>query len=194
MKTFDLNAELRNEAGKKFAKRIRKAESVPAVIYGGEKNIMISLNAKELDKAVCTPNVYIVNITVDGKTYSTIVKEAQFHPVSDKLIHVDFYEVNDNNPITISLPITLVGQAEGTKQGGKLIQVIRKMRVNGVAKNLPEMIEVDVTNLTIGKSIMVGELGFENFHIVESKSLVIATIKTTRATRENEAEAEAPAK
>lgn len=192
MKTFELNAELRADAGKKFAKRIRKAESVPAVIYGGEKNIMISLNAKELDKAVCTPNVYIVNIAVEGKTYSTIVKEAQFHPVSDKLIHVDFYEVNDSNPVTIFLPITLVGQAEGTKQGGKLIQVIRKMRVNGIAKNLPEVIEVDVTNLTIGKSIMVGDLNFDNFHIVESKSLVIATIKTTRATREaDEAAAEA---
>lgn len=180
MKTIDLSATLRADAGKKFTKKIRKEESVPAVIYGGQENLMITINAKELTKVICSPNVYIVNINVEGKTYPTIVKDVQFHPVDDTIIHVDFYEINDTKKVTVTLPIQLLGQAEGTKQGGKLVQMVRKVRVNGVANDLPEKIEVDVTSLTIGKSIMVGDLNFEKFNIVENKSLVLVTIKTTR--------------
>lgn len=187
MKTIELAATLRADAGKKFSKKIRKDEAVPAVIYGGQSNIMITVNAKELAKVICSPNVYVVNIVVEGKTHSTIVKDIQFHPVTDSILHVDFFEVDDTKKVTVSLPIACVGQAEGTKQGGKLIQVARKLRVNGVAKNLPEAIEVDVTPLGIGKSIMVGDLNFENFKIAESKSHVLVTIKATRNVQTEEA-------
>lgn len=188
MKTFNLSAELRTETGKKFAKKLRQNETVPGIIYGGEKNIMLSISAKELTKAVCSPNVYIVDIAAGGQTYSTIIKEVQFHPVTDNIMHVDFYQIGSHN-ITVALPVSLNGQAEGVKQGGKLMQGMRKMRVNGDPRQLPDVIDIDVTSLGMGKSILVGDVEFTGFKVMEPKSLVIATVKTTRAARSAEAEA-----
>ncbi|BDX38311.1 50S ribosomal protein L25 [Tenuifilaceae bacterium CYCD] len=184
MKTLELSAAVRKETGKTFAKNMRKSALIPANIYGGEENLMISLDEKELMKAIYTPNVYIVNLNVEGKVYSTIIKETQFHPVSDKILHVDFLQISDKKKITIGLPIVLEGQAEGAKQGGKLMQVVRKVRVSGIAKDLPESINIDVTNLGLGKSIMVGDLEFKKYSIAEPKSVVIATVKSTRAAKE----------
>lgn len=184
MKTLDLSASVRKETGKTFAKNMRKSALIPANIYGGEENLMISLDEKELMKAIYTPNVYIVNLNVEGKVYSTVIKETQFHPVSDKILHVDFLQISDKKKITIGLPIVLEGQSEGAKQGGKLVQVVRKVRVSGLAKDLPESIIIDVTNLGLGKSIMVGDLEFKKYSIAEPKSVVIATVKTTRAAKD----------
>lgn len=188
MKTIELSAAPRTETGKKAAKQSRKSEFVPAVIYGAGENIMIALNEKELRKVIYTPIVYLVKLNVDGKVHDAIIKEVQFHPVTDKILHVDFLKVSENKPITIGLPINLVGQAEGVKAGGKLLQVVRKIRVKGLAKDLPDAIEIDVTHLGIGKSIMVAELSFDRFTVVEPKSMVIATIKSTRAAREAQQE------
>ncbi len=188
MKTIELSAAPRTETGKKAAKQSRKSEFVPAVIYGAGENIMIALNEKELRKVIYTPIVYLVKLNVDGKVHDAIIKEVQFHPVTDKILHVDFLKVSENKPITIGLPINLVGQAEGVKAGGKLLQVVRKIRVKGLAKDLPDAIEIDVTKLGIGKSIMVGELSFDKFTVIEPKSMVIATIKSTRAAREAQQE------
>jgi len=188
MKTIELSAAPRTETGKKAAKQSRKSEFVPAVIYGAGENIMIALNEKELRKVIYTPIVYLVKLNVDGKVHDAIIKEVQFHPVTDKILHVDFLKVSENKPITIGLPINLVGQAEGVKVGGKLLQVVRKIRVKGLAKDLPDAIEIDVTKLGIGKSIMVGELSFDKFTVIEPKSMVIATIKSTRAAREAQQE------
>lgn len=188
MKTIELSAAPRTETGKKAAKQSRKSEYVPAVIYGAGENIMIALNEKELRKVIYTPIVYLVKLNVDGKVHDAIIKEVQFHPVTDKILHVDFLKVSENKPITIGLPINLVGQAEGVKAGGKLLQVVRKIRVKGLAKDLPDAIEIDVTKLGIGKSIMVGELSFDKFTVIEPKSMVIATIKSTRAAREAQQE------
>ncbi len=188
MKTFELNAVVRTSTGKTAAKGMRKTALIPANIYGGDQNLMISVDEKETSKAIYTPHVYIVNISVDGKVYSTIIKEIQFHPVSDKILHIDFLQISEKKKVTVGLPIVLEGQAEGAKQGGKLIQVVRKVRVNGIAKDLPESINVDVTSLGIGKSIMVGDLAFDKFTIAEQKSVVIATIKSTRAAKDAAAE------
>ncbi|KAB2871742.1 MAG: 50S ribosomal protein L25 [Bacteroidales bacterium] len=184
MKTIELSAAVRTETGKTFAKNMRKSALIPANIYGGDQNLMISVDEKELMKAIYTPHVYIVNLSVEGKVYSTIIKETQFHPVSDKVLHIDFLQVSDKKKITIALPVVLEGQAEGAKQGGKLAQVVRKLRVNGLAKDLPESINIDITNLGLGKSIMVGDLEFKKFTIAEPKSVVIATVKTTRAAKD----------
>ncbi|MEW5845779.1 MAG: 50S ribosomal protein L25/general stress protein Ctc [Bacteroidota bacterium] len=188
MKTIELSAAPRTETGKKAAKQSRKSEFVPAVIYGAGENIMIALNEKELRKVIYTPIVYLVKLNVDGKVHDAIIKEVQYHPVTDKILHVDFLKVSENKPINIALPINLVGQAEGVKAGGKLLQVVRKIRVKGLAKDLPDAIEIDVTHLGIGKSIMVAELSFDRFTVVEPKSMVIATIKSTRAAREAQQE------
>lgn len=188
MKTIELSAAPRTETGKKAAKHSRKSELVPAVIYGAGENIMISLGEKELKKVIYTPIVYLVKLNVDGKMHDAIIKEVQYHPVTDKILHVDFLKVSESKPITIGLPVNLVGQAEGVKAGGKLLQVVRKIRVKGLAKDLPDAISIDVTHLGIGKSIMVAELSFDKFTVVEPKSMVIATIKSTRAAREAQQE------
>ncbi|MBR7067299.1 MAG: 50S ribosomal protein L25 [Bacteroidales bacterium] len=188
MQTFNLNAEVRSTTGKKCAKQLRKNESVPAVIYGGAENINLSISAKELTKAVCSPNVYIVEIAAGGKNYSTVIKEVQFHPVTDNIIHVDFLQLTDHD-ITVALPVSLNGQAEGVKLGGKLLQGARKLRVHGDPRKLPNVIDVDVTSLGMGKSIMVGDVDFKEFKVVEPKSMVIASVKATRAARSAEAEA-----
>ena len=192
MKTIQLSATLRSETGKKAAKATRKSELIPAIIYGGQKNIMISIGEKDMKKVVYTPDVFVVKLNVDGETFDTIVKEIQFHPVSDAILHVDFYQVSNDKNITIALPVVLIGQAEGTKQGGKLIQVVRKLKVNGLVKNLPENISIDVTQLELGKSIKVGDLSFKGYTLVDPMSTVIASVKSTRAARETQPTEAAP--
>ncbi|MDX9769390.1 MAG: 50S ribosomal protein L25/general stress protein Ctc [Tenuifilaceae bacterium] len=183
MKEISLNGSVRTETGKKFAKQIRREERVPAIVYGGKENLMITLVERELKDIIYTPHVYIINLSIDGKTYKAIVKEMQFHPVTDKILHLDLLQVFDDKKLTVALPVKLTGSAEGAKQGGKLTLTTRKLRVCGFPKDLPEMIEVDVTELGLGKSRLVSELSFDKFEIIEPKSTVIATVKLTRAAR-----------
>lgn len=178
-----MNGSVRTETGKKFAKQIRREERVPAIVYGGKENLMITLVERELKDIIYTPHVYIINLSIDGKTYKAIVKEMQFHPVTDKILHLDLLQVFDDKKLTVALPVKLTGSAEGAKQGGKLTLTTRKLRVCGFPKDLPEMIEVDVTELGLGKSRLVSELSFDKFEIIEPKSTVIATVKLTRAAR-----------
>ncbi|NHB69295.1 50S ribosomal protein L25/general stress protein Ctc [Perlabentimonas gracilis] len=183
MKEISLNGSVRTETGKKFAKQIRREERVPAIVYGGKENLMVTLVERELKDIIYTPHVYTINLNVDGKAYKAIVKEMQFHPVTDKILHLDLLQVFDDKKLTVALPVKLTGSAEGAKQGGKLTLTTRKLRVCGFPKDLPEMIEVDVTELGLGKSRLVSELSFDKFDIVEPKSTVIATVKLTRAAR-----------
>lgn len=183
MKEIQLNGSLRTETGKKFAKQLRREERIPAIVYGGKENVMITLVASDLREIIFTPDVYIINLNVDGKTIKTIIKEMQFHPVSDKVLHIDLLQIFDDKKLTIALPVKLLGSPEGTKQGGMLSLNIRKVKVNGLPKNLPEAIEVDVTDLGLGKSRLVQDLSYDKFEILESKTAVIATVKLTRAAR-----------
>lgn len=183
MKEINLNGSVRTETGKKFAKQIRREERVPAILYGGKENLMITLVERELKDIIYTPDVHIINLSVEGKTYKAIVKEMQFHPVSDKVLHLDLLQVFDDKKLTVGLPVKLTGSAEGAKQGGKLSLTTRKLRAYGFPKDLPEVIEVDITELGLGKSRLVSELSFDKFDIIEPKSTVIATVKLTRAAR-----------
>lgn len=183
MKEISLNGSLRTETGKKFAKQLRKEERVPAIVYGGKENILLSLVERDLKNIIYTPDVHIINLDVDGKSLKCIVKDMQFHPVSDKVIHLDFLQVQDDKKLTIDLPIKLIGSAEGTKQGGQLLLTTRKLKVSGFPKDLPEVVEVNISDLGVGKTRMVGELNFDKFEIVESKTTVIASVRLTRAAR-----------
>jgi len=183
MKTIEINGSLRSETGKKIAKQYRKNAQVPAVIYGGDINVMFVVNEKDLKPIVYTPTVHIVNVNVDGKIYASIVKEIQFHPVSDKILHIDFLRVFDDKKVTVALPVALTGLSEAAKQGGKVILVNRKLRACGFPKELPDMLDVDITNLGLGKTIMVGDLSFENVQLVDMKTLVVASAQLTRAAR-----------
>ena len=147
MKTFDLSGSARADFGKKAAKAIRAEKNVPCVLYGGESNVNFIVAASDLRKLIYTPEVYLVNLTIDGKTSKAIIKEIQFHPVSEAILHMDFLEVSENKPVAVEIPVQLTGLAEGVKAGGKLNLEMRKLRVKGIYTNIPERIVLDVTSL-----------------------------------------------
>ncbi len=190
MKSIELKGSLRTETGKKISKKLRNEEQVPAILYGGEAPVVFSVVAKDLKPIIYTPNVFVIKLDVNGTVYNAILKDIQFHPVSDTIIHVDFQQIFDDKKVTIALPVVLTGVAEGARQGGKLMLVTRKLRANGLVKDMPDTLDVDVTDLGLGKTRLVGDLKFENFQIVDPKSTVVAAVKLTRAARGAQAAAE----
>ena len=183
MESFELKGSPRTETGKKFAKQLRKENAVPAVLYGGKENILFAVQESDLRNLIFTPNVYLIHLTIGKKKYKAIIKEIQFHPVSDRVLHLDLLEVTDDKKFTIAIPVKLVGSAAGTKQGGKLALVTRKLRVHGFAKNIPGLIEIDVTSMDIGMSKFVSDINLDNIELVDPKSTVVASVKLTRAAR-----------
>lgn len=197
MKEIEVTGKKRAEVGKKATKLLRKEGMVPCNIYGekrGENGLPEALAfaapATELRKVVYTPHVYVVNLIIDGEKHTAIMKELQFHPVTDALLHVDFYEVNDQKPITIGIPVKLNGLAQGVREGGRINLSIRKINVTAPYKDIPEHLDIDVTNLGLGKSIKVGELSFEGLQIATSPEVVVCSVKTTRASKSAAAAAE----
>ncbi len=188
MKEISLNGAVRTAGGKKAAKEIRKSGLVPCNIYGEAKDenglpkaMAFTIPFTELRKAVYTPDVLVCNITIDGALHVAVIKELQFHPVTDALLHADFYEVNETKPITIGIPVNLVGHAQGVRDGGRLAPAIRKIAVTAPYKQIPEKLDVDVTNLKIGKSIKVGELHYDGLELATSKEVIVCSVKMTRA-------------
>lgn len=183
MQVFELNGEVRTDLGKKATIALRAENKVPCVLYGGKGNIHFSVVEKDLQKLLYTPVVYIVNVKVGGETYEAIMREIQFHPVTDRVLHMDFYQIADDKPVVMEVPVKLQGFAEGVQAGGKLSLVVRKLKVRAIPANLPGEIVIDVTNLGLGKSVKVKDLSFDNFEIVNAKEVVVAQIKLTRAAR-----------
>lgn len=187
MKEITITAQKRTELGKKASKEMRKQGLVPCNLYGEKKNAdgkplaeSLVVSMSELRKLVYTPHIYLVNLEVEGEKRTAVLKDLQFHPVSDAVLHVDFYEVNEQKPITIGLPVKLVGLAQGVRDGGRMNLNIRKINVTAPYKQIPEHLEVDVTPLKIGKSIKVGQLSYEGLEIATSKEVVVCTVKMTR--------------
>ena len=200
MKEISVKGQKRTATGKKASKELRKEGMVPCNIYGEKKGenglpeaLAFCASFAELRKAVYTPEVYVVNIDIDGEKHKAIIKELQFHPTTDALIHADFYEVNETKPITVGIPVKLNGLAQGVRDGGRLSLIVRKVNVRAKYTDIPEVLDIDVTNLTIGKSIKVGDLQFEGLEMVTSKEVVVCTIKATRKSNAAAAEAEAAA-
>ena len=183
MKTFDLSGEVRSELGKKATKAVRAAETIPCVLYGGKENVHFVVTESAVRKLVYSPDVFVVNLTVGSTATKAIMKEIQFHPVSDKILHIDFVEINEAKPVVVEVPVLLKGLAEGVKAGGKLSLEIRKLKVKGLYTNVPEKIEVDVTSVGLGKTVQVGKLQVENLEILNNKNAVVAQVKLTRAAR-----------
>ena len=183
MKTFELSGELRTELGKKATKAVRAAETVPCVLYGGKENVHFTVTISNIRKLIYTPEVFVVELNVAGKTTKAIMKELQFHPVSDKVLHIDFIEINEEKPVIVELPVQLKGLAEGVKAGGKLSLEMRKLKVKGIYTNIPEKVEVDVTEIGLGKSIQVGKIQLKDLEILNNKNGVVAQVKLTRAAR-----------
>ena len=183
MKSFELKGTVREGVGKKAAKAIRRANNVPCVLYGGENNVNFTVTNADLRKLIYTPEVYLVNLDIDGKKCNAIVKDLQFHPVTDKILHIDFLEVSENKPVVVEIPVKLDGLAEGVKAGGKLSLEMRKLRVKGIYTQIPERIVIDVTSLGLGKSIQVGAVSVPDLEILNAKNAVVAQVKLTRAAR-----------
>jgi large subunit ribosomal protein L25 len=185
-----VSGQKREATGKKASKLMRKEGLVPCNLYGEKKDgnglpeaMSFSVSFSEIRKAVYTPDVYVVNLTVDGQAHKAIIKELQFHPTTDALLHADFYEVTESKPITVGIPVKLNGLAQGVRDGGKLNLSIRKIDVTAPYKQIPEVLNIDVTNLQLGKAIKVGELSFEGLEIATPSQVIVCSVKATRASR-----------
>ena len=188
MKSIDIKGTVRTETGKKATKQLRKEGIVPCNLYGearDEKGLPVALSfsvpAAGLRNLVYTPEIFSVNLDIDGKQYTAVMRELQFHPVTDHLLHVDFYEVTAEKPIVMEVPIKLNGLAEGVKAGGKLAANVRKLKVMAPYTQIPERLDIDVTTLGLGKTIKAGELKFEGLEMVTPASVVVCQVKMTRS-------------
>lgn len=180
MKTINLKAESRKVSTKGELNQLRKNKFVPGNIYGGNTNVQIKIDERALNKILYTPDAYLVHLEVDGKTYSTIIKETQFHKVTDRPIHIDFQIVEENKPIKTFLPVKTKGQAEGVKAGGKLNISLRKVLVKGLIKDIPDELELDITNLGVGKTITCGDVQIPNVTLLHPSNLSIVSVNITR--------------
>ena len=183
MKNFELEGSKREGTGKKAAKAFRKEGLVPCVLYGGEEVVHFTVTKEGIRKLIYTPSVYIVDLTVDGKACKAILKDSQYHPVSDELLHVDFLQISENKPVVFEIPVVLDGLAEGVKAGGKLSLEMRKLKVKGLFKNFPDQLHLNIEDLGLGKTVQVGALSFENLELLNSKDNVVCAVKLTRAAR-----------
>lgn len=183
MQVFELKGEKRNDLGKKATKAVRVDAKVPCVLYGGGENVHFSVVEKDLSKLLYTPVVYTIKLDINGTSYNAVMRDIQFHPVTDRVLHIDFFQIFADKPVIMEIPVKLRGFAEGVQAGGKLVQVIRKLKVKALPADLPGELDVDVTSLGLGKSIKVKELSFDKFEIVNAKEVVVAQVKMTRAAK-----------
>mgnify|MGYP000165702415 CR=1 FL=1 len=208
MKTYNLSAQPRTEIGKKASKLLRNAGLIPVGLIGGErvdlpyagalkegervvdlgnnKGIIVTslaVKAEDVRKLIYTPEIFAIDLDVNGAKKTAILKEIQFHPVKDEILYIDLLEVNDKKPVVIEVPVKLEGHAEGVKAGGKLALQIRKLKVKALYNVIPERLIVDVTSLGLGKTIKVGELNYEGLQLLNAKEAVVCAVKLTRAAR-----------
>ncbi|MCX8080929.1 MAG: 50S ribosomal protein L25/general stress protein Ctc [Bacteroidia bacterium] len=180
MKTVSLSGSVRTSVGKTDANNLRRKGMVPCVLYGGKEQIHFFADERQFAKLLKTPLVQIVELDVDGKKYRTILQDAQFHKITDRIIHADFLEIHDDKPVTVHLPVKPVGQAEGVKMGGVMVVNFRKLKVKGPINKLPEKIEINVENLKIGKSISVADIKIDGVQILHPGNISVISVRTTR--------------
>ncbi len=183
MKTFELAGQSRTDLGKKATKAVRKDSKIPAILYGGEKEIAFTVNESDVRNLIYTPDIFVIDLTIDGQACQAIIQDLQFHPVSDEVLHMDFLQIFPDKAITIEVPVKLEGLAEGVKQGGKLSLEMRKIRVKALSANVPERLVINVSELGLGKTIQVGQLAFDNLELLNAKNAVVCAVKLTRAAR-----------
>ena len=188
MRTFQLEGNGREVAAtsadqKRALKAMRKNQEIPAVLYGGEKVTHFTVNVEGVRKLVYTPEIFAVELNIDGKKTMAIVKDIQFQPVTDAIMHMDFMEVSDSKPVTIEVPVVLTGHAEGVKAGGKLTLRMRKLKVKAIYTQIPEKLTINVDHLGLGKSMQVGALHFEGLELMNAKNAVVCAVQLTRAAR-----------
>ena len=187
MKSITINGSQRESVGKKATKALRNAGQVPCVLYGGDKPVHFSAEELAFSKIVYTPNAHTVVIALEnGETYNAVMQDIQFHPVTDKILHVDFYQLFDNKPVTMNIPVRLIGNSPGVKNGGRLLFRKRKLAIKALPGKLPDFFNVDISKLKIGMHIDVESLKNEDFSILHPDNQVVAQVKTARAAIEEE--------
>ena len=186
MQHIELNGQIREAGNKAAVKAVRRAGQVPCNIYGhGIENVLFTIDAQDLKTITHTPNSYIIDLELsNGTKMYAVLHEVQYHPVSDEALHVDFLAVSEEKPVTIEVPVKVVGHSEGVKMGGKLLVSSRKLRVSAMMDKLPDVLEVDSTHLMIGKQIVAGDLNFEGVTIVSPRATIICSVRPTRATQQ----------
>ncbi|MBC7383094.1 MAG: 50S ribosomal protein L25/general stress protein Ctc [Bacteroidia bacterium] len=184
MKSVALFGNKRPETGKVSSKSLRIEGKVPCVLYGGSEHIHFSVYSPDFKILVYTPNTYKVKLDIDGKTYDAVLQDLQFHPVNDIILHADFLEVHEDREVEIGVPVKLIGNSIGVRQGGKLVVKTKKLRVRALPSLLPDFIEINIDALEIGKSIKVGDVNAEGLNLLDSPNNPVVSIITTRAVQE----------
>lgn len=213
MKTFQLSAKPRTEIGKKAAKGLRREGFIPVVMNGGEvvelpyngkleagqevietvnnKGILVTnlkVTVDDVRKLIYTPDVFAIELDIEGTKKMAVLKEVQFHPVKEEILHIDLLEVSEDKPVTIEVPVKIEGHAVGVKAGGKLNLSMKKIKVKAVYTNIPERVVVNVDALELGKTIQIGDLHYDGLELVNAKNAVVCAVQLTRAARGNQAE------
>ena len=183
MKTISVKATKRADFGKKAAKAIRREGLVPCVLSGNGETISFTIDPRDIKPLIYTPNSYLVEFDIEGQVEKAVLREAQFHPVREEILHLDFFRVAAGKPVAISVPVRLSGSAEGVKVGGKLVSSARKLTISALEENLPDEIVVDITKLGVGQTIFVGDLQMENIQFVSPATTAICAVRVTRASR-----------
>ncbi len=181
MKSITINGSKRESVGKRATKALRNAGQVPCVLYGGDQPVHFSANELAFSKLVYTPNAHTVVIAIEGgETFNAVLQDIQFHPVNDKILHIDFYQLFEDKEIALNIPVILIGNSLGVKNGGVLRRNNRKLRIKALPVNLPDFIEIDIEPLIIGDKVYVGDLLNEKYTFLHSEKTVVCQIKTAR--------------
>ena len=181
MKSITINGSKRESVGKKATKALRNAGEVPCVLYGGDQPVHFSATELAFSQLVYTPNAHTVVIALDsGETLNAVLQDIQFHPVTDRILHVDFYQLFEDKEIAMNIPVRLNGNSRGVKNGGVLRKNNRKLRVKALPSDLPDTIEIDITPIKIGGKVYVGDLDQENYRFLHTDNTVVCQVKTAR--------------
>lgn len=190
MKTVQLSGSLRPNVGKKGTKAVRNSGSVPCVLYGSGEQICFSVRSVDIEKLIFSPNVYQIEIDIDGTKKKAIIQDFQMHPLTDKPLHVDFLELFEDKKVKIEIPLRLTGRSRGVMNGGNLMTIFRTVRVEGLPKDIPAEAEIDITPLRIGQSFRVSDLSIPGIKILEDPNAVIVSVKTARGAVDDDDEEE----
>jgi large subunit ribosomal protein L25 len=188
MKTIEIKGSFRTELGKKNSKLIRKSGSIPCVIYGKKENIHFHAPELSFKNLVYTAEAHLVKLSIEDKEFKVVLKDMQFHPVSDKILHADFIEIFEDKPVIIGIPIKVTGDSVGVIAGGKLSIKKRNLKVKGLPVDLPEFLPIDITDLKIHESVKVGDLSFEKIELLDPKKVMVLTIATSRVAQKTDEE------
>jgi large subunit ribosomal protein L25 len=181
MKTVSMSGSLRENVGKKDAKKHRREGNVPCVLYGGEEQVHFVVPEKEFKNVIFTPNTFLINLKIGENSYIAVLKDVQYHPVSDQILHVDFLQVFDDKPVAVAVPIRLTGTSKGVLKGGRLVRKYRKLTIKALPKDLPDEIVVDITKLNINDVIKIVDVSRPDIEFLDPRSSIVVAVKTQRA-------------